>query len=292
MVIDFTYLPRPSVIETLDYEAIVADIKSYLIAADANLAPVLGQESAVVTKLVGAFAYREMLLRKRVNDAANAVLLPYATGTDLDNVAGGFGVVRLVVTPAAGETPAVMEDDERLRRRVQLRQDAYSVAGSAGAYEYFALTAVPSLKDAVAISPTPGTVRVSIMASGADPVPPTEHVTAVLLALDEQTVRPLTDVVSVTPVVPVEVDIVARLTLYPGPDGALVAAAARTKLADLLKRVELIDYDLRRSAIYSALHVEGVQSVELVSPAQDVVVDKTQCVFVNSSTVTVEGRDR
>ena len=45
-------------------------------------------------------AYRELLIRQRVNDAARGVMLATASGTDLDNLAANFNVERLLITPA------------------------------------------------------------------------------------------------------------------------------------------------------------------------------------------------
>ncbi|ECB5046041.1 baseplate assembly protein, partial [Salmonella enterica subsp. enterica serovar Teshie] len=49
--------------------------------------------------------------------------------------------------------------------------------------------------------------------------------------------------------------------------------------------------DIRRSAIYAALHVEGVQRVELASPLEDVVLDKTQAASCTEWSITNGGTD-
>ena len=45
-------------------------------------------------------AYREVIWRQRVNNAAKAVTLAYAEGSDLDVIGANFNVERLVITPA------------------------------------------------------------------------------------------------------------------------------------------------------------------------------------------------
>ena len=68
--------------------------------------------------MLEAAAYRETLLRARVNDAARANLLSFAATTDLDHLAGFYDVVRL-----DGET------DAALRERVVLAIQGRSAAG-------------------------------------------------------------------------------------------------------------------------------------------------------------------
>jgi phage-related baseplate assembly protein len=111
---------------------------------------------------------------------------------------------------------------------------------------------------------------------------------SVLIALRDDAVRPLTDVVQVLgpQVVPVTID--ARLTLYPGPDGTLVQSRALVAITAWVERNRMLGMNLRRSAIFARLHQEGVHSVELIAPAEDVVLDDTEVYAVTALTVTVQ----
>jgi len=51
-------------------------------------------ESDPIIKLAEAGAFREMVLRQRVNDAAKGVMLAYAINADLENLGAFYGVVR------------------------------------------------------------------------------------------------------------------------------------------------------------------------------------------------------
>ena len=73
--IDLSQVPAPNVVEPLNFESVLADLKAELLAIDPILGGVLDFESEPVIKLLEAFAYRELLLRGRVNDAARAVML-------------------------------------------------------------------------------------------------------------------------------------------------------------------------------------------------------------------------
>src|SRR5471032_2389355 len=103
--IDLSQLPAPDVVEQLDYESLFEERKSTLI----SLYPVeqqeairrtLSFESEPLVKLLQENAYREVILRQRVNEAARAVMVAYATGSDLDQLAANTNVGRLVLQPA------------------------------------------------------------------------------------------------------------------------------------------------------------------------------------------------
>ncbi|EEV5914885.1 baseplate assembly protein [Escherichia coli] len=49
--------------------------------------------------------------------------------------------------------------------------------------------------------------------------------------------------------------------------------------------------DIRLSAIYAALHVEGVQRVELAAPLADIVLNNTQASFCTEYRVVTGGSD-
>jgi phage-related baseplate assembly protein len=55
-------------------------------------------ESDPAYKILEVCAYRELIIRQRVNDASRAVMLAYATGSDLDQLGAIFNVSRLSST--------------------------------------------------------------------------------------------------------------------------------------------------------------------------------------------------
>ncbi|WP_096024608.1 baseplate J/gp47 family protein [Campylobacter lanienae] len=86
-------LPYPPIIEELSYEEILNSIKS-LFKANLNDSIEL-LESDEYSALLECLAYREMLLRARINAAIKGCLLPYANEGDLDNVVAFYGIERL-----------------------------------------------------------------------------------------------------------------------------------------------------------------------------------------------------
>lgn len=289
--IDLSRLPAPDVVEPLDFEtifaAMMADLRARYPDFSANV------ESDPIVKIIQVFAYRELVIRARVNDAARANLIAYAQAADLDNLAAFFGVTRQEITPANEATgaTAIMESDTELRRRVLLAPDSFSVAGPASAYVFHALTADARVLDASAISPLPGEVTVSVLARDGDGTAPADLVQAVAALLEGDEVRPLTDRVTVQGAQIVAFDIDARLTLYPGPDQQLILATANAALDDLLAQSRRIGRDITLSAIIAALHVAGVQKVELVAPVGDVLVDDTQAATIGARSVAIAGFD-
>lgn len=135
-MIDLSLLPPPDVVETLEFEALYQEVLSIFRDHMGDQWTAL-LESDPVVKLMEVMAYRELLMRARVNAAAKASLLAYATGADLENRAADYGVQRLTIRAANPDAvppvAAVMEGDEALRYRTRLSLEALSVAGSRGA---------------------------------------------------------------------------------------------------------------------------------------------------------------
>ena len=108
MSVDLSLLPSPNVVQPLNFEAELLRIKALVLADLPELADVLQLESEPVTKLLQRWAYESVNMQARINDSAHAVMLAYAVGADLDQVAANNGVQRLEG-----------EDDDQLRRRAQ-----------------------------------------------------------------------------------------------------------------------------------------------------------------------------
>jgi phage-related baseplate assembly protein len=276
LYIDFARLPPPAVIEEIDFENLLARYKADVLAKKPELEKALDLEQSPTNVVLGAEAYGEMIVRARVNAGARAVMLAFSKGTDLDNLAAFFGVERL-----AGET------DDSLRRRAQLGPEAFTTAGSEGAYIFQALTADVTIRDVSAVKMNDrGGVKITVMNSGSDPVPTRQQLLNVQERLNRKGIRPLTDVIAVVPVKVLRTDIVANITFYPGPDAAVIMSEIGKALTKVRDRISLIGRDLTRSAIISALNQEGVQSVDLISPADNIAADSDQCVIINSATIT------
>lgn len=293
--VDLSRLPFPDAVETLDFEVILAAMLADLQARDPSFSALV--ESDPAYKLLEVAAYRELLLRQRVNEAVKAVTLAYATGADLDNIAANYNVERLLITPADPDTipptPAVYEDDTSLRRRVQLSFEGFSTAGPRGAYIFHALGADPRVLDVGVYGPpeTPGVVQVAVLSREGDGTAPQELLDAVDATLSAEDVRPLTDQVQVMAADIIPYTVEATLKFYEGPDADVVMQAAREALDEYVERNHRMGRDVTLSGIYAALHQEGVQNVLLNAPTADIVADWNEATYCTGITLVNGGTD-
>ena len=289
--VDISKLPPPPVIETLVYEDILADLKAYVAEAAPELAPVLGLESEPAVKVIELVAYCVMILRARVNDAGKAVMLPFATDGDLDNLAVLFGVARLTISEGDPEAvppiPAEFESDAALRKRTQLALEGFSTAGTLGGYIFHAFSADGRIVDVSVTSPAPTEVNVRFFATEADGTPTDAPLTAIEAALNVDDVRPLTDFVTVAPATIVPFNIEATLYLSSGPAAQLAEVEARLALDAALLAARRIGQPVPLSAIYAALHRPGVEKVTLEAPLEDVAVTDIQIALADTVTIGV-----
>ncbi|MGP6378192.1 baseplate assembly protein [Yersinia bercovieri] len=299
-IIDLSQLPAPLVIESLDFDSLFAVRKEAFIAlypADQQDAVrlTLSFESEPIVKLLQESTYRELLLRQRVNEGAQAVMVAHAIGSDLDHLGANNGIARLTITPANQDAippiTAVMESDDDFRMRIPQAFEGLSVAGPTGAYEYHARSADGRIADASAISPSPACVTVTVLSREGNGVAAQDLLDKVFTVLNDENVRPVADRLTVNSAAIVEYQIDATLYFYPGPEAEPIRAAAEARLNTYISTQRRLGRDIRKSAIYAALHVEGVQRVDLAAPIADVVLDKTQAAYCTGYTLTAGGSD-
>lgn len=272
--IDLSKLPAPKVIEELSYETIFQNSLNYFLEKNPSYSTLLESDPAMI--ILEVAAYLELALRNRINEAAKATMLAYATDSDLENLAASLGVQKL-----DGET------DDQLRQRVQLAPEAFTNAGSVGAYTFHALSASSDIKSVSVKSPNPGEVLVTILSKTGDGTASEELIDAVLEKLSEEDVRPLTDHVSVQSAEIVNYSVEAVITIYSGPSSAVVETEARAALDKFLDERHAIEKIVAISGIYDALHVDGVKKVELVSPTEDVATTDEQAAYCNNITISI-----
>ena len=298
--IDLSQLPAPDVVEVLDYETLLAERKATLISLypedeQAAIARTLSLESEPIVKLLEENAYRELILRQRINESALAVMLAHGRANDLDVLGANNNVSRLVITPADDTAIppvlAVMESDSDFRLRIQQSFEGLSVAGPVGAYQFHGRSADGRVADVSVISPSPACVTVSVLSREGNGKASDELVNIVSLALNDENVRPVADRVTVQSAAIVDYEIDAKLYLYPGPEMEPVKRAAEARLKTYISTQHRLGRDIRKSAIYAALHVEGVQRVELAKPLADIVLDDTQASYCADYKIVIGGAD-
>lgn len=290
--IDLSRLPPPQVVEALDYEQILAERKAYMVslwpaAEQADIAAKLELESEPLNKLLQENAYRELLWRKRVNEAALATLLAFAEGADLDQVAAGVDVERLIITPATANSPAVMEEDDSLRERAQMAWEGLSSAGSTNAYIFHARSASGRVADASVFSPAGAEVILTVQSILGDGTADTELLPIVETHLSHEDRRPVGDRLTVQGVEVLPYSITAVLHMNTaGPEAVAARTAAEAGLAAVINPRRRIGQRVSDSLLKAALHVEGVSWVELVGWA-DIVPTYGQAAYCTGYSIEV-----
>ena len=276
--IDFSSIPDPEIIEELDFETILAAMIADLQARDPSYTEILESDPGI--KILEVAAARELILRQRINDALQATLLRYAGGADLDNLATFYAVTRLED-----------ETDDALRARVIERIMGSSSAGGAAWYRYQALTASELVKDAAVSSPAPGEVLVNILSTQGDGTASSGLVSTVNAVLQSDSVRVITDVVTVASATINTVPVTAQVYLY--PDTPIeVFNGIQASLTAAFAAAAGLGWDVTRSWLIAQLHPAGVQRVVLTAPAADVVCSPSQAPALGAITLTMAGRDR
>lgn len=283
MAIDISLLPAPEAIETIDTEAIisalVADVTARLNAAGIAY-DVGGLEADPVKIVLEAAAARETNLRARVNDAVKSNLVAYAAGANLDHLAAFYDVTRL-----DGET------DAALRERVILTISGRSTAGPTDWYRAAARRASVRVKDARVYRVGTGPeLRLSVLATDNFGEPDAALLEAVDLVIQSDSVRVISDRITVVPATSVTVNVAAEVWLLPTTPQS-VFAGLEAALRNALAAEGGLGFDVTPSWIVSKLHQQGgVQKVVLTSPMSGAVVDENSAAKFGTITLTYMGR--
>jgi phage-related baseplate assembly protein len=293
IAVDLSTLPAPQIIDPLDFDTIFADMLTQLISLDSTFTALV--ESDPAYKILQVAAYRETLLRQRVNEAAVALLLPYAEDGDLDQLGSNFDVERLTITPADNTTvpptAAVMESNDAMRARVQQSFEGFSSAGPVGAYAFYALSASGLVLDVSVTTPTPGTVLVTILHAngdgGADNDPLGALIATVTAALSATNVRPLCDTVVVQFATVLPYTINATLDINASVDQDAVLSIAQSQAQTYANSVHTCGGAPTIAGVYAALWATGVQNVLLNAPGiqADMAATKTQASYCTGITI-------
>lgn len=291
MAIDFATLPAPEVVETLDFEAIFAEMLADLRTRRPEFTALV--ESDPAYKILEAAAYRELLLRQRVNDAARRRFLAFAGGADLEHLAAFYGVERLLITPADKTVfppvAAVYETDDHLRGRVRDHLAGSSSAGPAAWYRFHAMAADPGVLDVGVDAPSGGNVRVAVLGRTTDGMPTEATLAAVEAAILAPNVRALCHTITVQAAEIIPVNVAAAITLLPSaPLSALDEIEASLRAAFEASRG--LGWDVTRSWLAKTLHTTAVYKVELSGPAADVAIAPHQSPTLGTVALTFAGR--
>lgn len=188
------------------------------------------------------------------------------------------------------------ETDENLRQRIFLAFAQSATAGSRSSYRFYALSANPGIIDVFVAGPNqpdfidappPGHVHIyPLMADGA--TTPLQVINQVYTACNAEDVRPLTDTVTVFAPEGVNYDIEVELTILTTADQQAIVDAVTAALEAYAEgRLSALGLDVTEDSITALCMVDGVYSVDVISPASDLVIDFNEFGRNQSITVTV-----
>jgi phage-related baseplate assembly protein len=233
-----------------------------------------------------ACTYFELMLRDRVNQAARSITLAYAIGTDLDAIASRY---------PGGVPRQEGENDDRYRRRIWLSPNTLSPHGTAEAYEFWALTALPALRDVTAMRKVthdyyPTILITCLMQPPNDPGPSDEDLVRVRSYIQTLSRAGLTDVISVNKPKVKDIEYRIAVWLYPGTLQDQCIERIEKNLSILITEQYWLGHDHSLMAINACCAMPGVHHVDIVEPTEDIFVPLDWVVRVNKVEVKMAGR--
>lgn len=163
---------------------------------------------------------------------------------------------------------ADIETDERLRERIRIAPESYTVAGSSGAYEARTLEVSAEISAVAVYSPEPGVVDIRFMMEGGE-LPDETTIAQVHDALSDHSVRPLTDHVLVGAPDIVNYEISGQwflhksdVSLFSAINTAVEAAVEEFRIWQRSKPGR----DVNPTRFISKIQQAGAKRVELTSP--------------------------
>jgi len=284
--IDLAKLPAPQVVEELDFEIIFQRKLAKFKKDYPEYSSIV--ESDPIYKILEEAAYDEMNLRQEFNDRAKSLMLAYAFGPDLDNLAALVPIERKLIDPGDpnAEPPIAptYESNDNFKARTQLAPEGFSVAGPGEGYRFHALKAA-EVKDAKSRRTAPGCIELAVL--GRNGTPSAETITEVENIFSDRTVRPQGDLLTVRAAEIVEYEIEAVLTVANGPSDAVVKAAAAKAAQAYADNAHQIAGRVTLSGINAALTVAGVVDVQMPKPVESLACKEWQAPYCTAINIQV-----
>lgn len=194
-----------------------------------------------------------------------------------------------VVSTTASAGGADIESDDDFTRRIYNAPFSWSVAGPAGAYEYWARQSRADIDDVLAYSPSAANVSVIFTLDGGI-LPTGSDCTAMQTYLSDRTIRPVADRVTVS--APSEQSYSIALTYYisraDSAQAATIQAAVGKAIDEYAAWQRSIGRDVNPSELIYRIMAAGARRVALTSPAY-ATVEATKIAKLATKTVSYGG---
>ena len=272
MASELTALPAPNVLVPLDYDSNLAAILAQFRGLNSDYTSIV--EGDPGHTVLQAISWESIRLQKKINDAARAVLVTHAVGSDLDNLGALFAIYRQVVVVADPDADPpveeILESDDRLRDRILNALEAIA-PGSKAWYRGYALEASADVQDAIAVKTAPGTITVYVQSVADNAFPDAALLTTVKNYLNTDERRFICDTVNVLAVGIESYALTAAIKVVPGLDKDTVLTDVQARANAFVKERKVIGKEIPLSHIYAALLTEAVSEITLTSPTANVV---------------------
>lgn len=209
---------------------------------------------------------------------------------ELNRLVDPVPFVATVKNTTASAGGADEEDDESFRKRIHEAPERYSTAGPVGAYEYFTKESSALVTDVSVDSPAPTEVVVYPLLTGGE-VPGSELLETISAALNNRTVRPLTDKVTVKPPTKVTYNVTVSYWIdrSDATEAANIQRAAQQAVADyVLWQKSKLGRDVNPTELYYRLRSAGVKRAEITEP-EYMVITRAQVAVAGTIGARFEG---
>ena len=184
------------------------------------------------------------------------------------------------------------EDDEAFRERIREAPASFSVAGPAGAYRYWAMSADPSIGDVSVQSPEAVEVVVTVLLKGGQ-IPEQDVLDKVTVILSADDVRPLTDQVTVQAATAQEYTITGDyyISETDASDETQIKAAVAAALEEYKAwQSERLGRSINPDELRRRVLTAGACRMDLTSPIYEAVEADKVAVASAASALTYKGR--
>lgn len=191
----------------------------------------------------------------------------YAIG-ELNKIVDPQPFLKSIENITASEGGSDIESDDAFRERIQVAPESFSVAGPAGAYEFFTKSVSSQINDVYVESESPGEVTVWALLKDGE-LPDSEMQGKILAALSADNVRPLTDLVQVKAPEVASYDIELRywINRSESTSSLSIQAAAAEAVSSYEKwQRAVLGRDINPTELYYRLRSAGVKRVEIITP--------------------------
>ena len=210
---------------------------------------------------------------------------------EINRLADPVPFIAAVTNTTTSAGGADVEADDDYRERIHEAPEQYSTAGPTGAYEYFTKKASALITDVAVTSPSPAEVVVWPLLTGGE-MPGDEILNKVSDVLNDRTVRPLTDKVTVEK--PTAVSYNIKVSYWIDRADATEAPAIQQQVETAVKDYALwqkskLGRDINPTELYYRIRAAGAKRAEVTEPAYTVVDRKKGQVAVDTTTSVTFG---